>query len=89
VQQVAALPERLFHNRLAIQVEQVKGEHAHFDLDILHLDVLLLARHKLLEGQDLFLLNVPRHGLAVQHEALGVLLDPGGQLGEDVWVLLG
>jgi hypothetical protein len=89
VQQLAALPERLLHDSLAVQVEQVKREHAHLDLDILHLDVLLLPRHQLLEGQDLLLLDVPRHRLAVQDEALGVLFDPSRQLGKHIGVLLG
>jgi hypothetical protein len=89
VQQLAALPERFLHDSLAVQVEQVKREHAHLDLDILHLDVLLLPRHQLLEGQDLLLLDVPRHRLAVQDEALGVLFDPSRQLGKHIGVLLG
>jgi hypothetical protein len=89
VQQLPALPKRLLHDRLPVQVQQVEGKHAHFDFDIFHLHVLLLPRHELLEGQHLLLLHIPCYRLAVQHEALRVLLDPRRELGEDVGVLLG
>jgi len=77
VEERAALSERLLHDRLSIQVQKVKSEDAHLDLDVLNLDILLLSGHKLLERKDLLLHHFPSDRFAIQDEAGRVLLDPG------------
>lgn len=89
VEQRPALLQRPFHKRLSVQVQQVKGEHANLDLDVLNLHVLLLARHQLLERQHLLVNHIPGNRLAVHHKALGFVLHPRVQLGKNVRVLLG
>jgi hypothetical protein len=89
VQQFTTFPERLVHDRLAVEVEKVECEHAHLDLDILSLDILLLARHELLEREHFLLLDIPRNRLTVENKTLGVLVDPSRQLLKDVRVFLG
>lgn len=86
---VSALAERLLDEWLTVEIQDVESEDAHLDLDVLDLHILLLPRHKLLEGQNLLLINIPSHRFAVEHEALGVFLDPGVQLGQNIGILLG
>lgn len=87
--QITTMTERLLNQSLAVEVEQIKRKHAHLDLDVINLDVLLLPRHQLLERKNLLLHNVPSNSFAVENEALGVGLDPSMELGENVGILLG
>jgi len=84
----SAVTEGLVDESLAIQEQKIKSKDTDLDLDIFGLDILTFSRHELLERQDLFLIHVPGDGLTIQNETLGALFDPGGQLGENIWVLL-
>ena len=85
---LTAFAEGLVDQGFAVQVKQIKGKHANLDLDVLNLDILLLASHQLLEGKYCFLLHIPSNGFAIQDEAFSALFDPCRQFAKDVWVLL-
>ena len=82
-------PEIGYRTYLSIQEEQVKRKDAHSHSDIFRFHIFSLSRHELLERKNLFLVNIPRHRFAIQHEAFHVRLHPGRKLCQHVRILSG
>jgi hypothetical protein len=89
LKKLASLTKRFLNNCFSVEVQKIECEYANLDLYILNLDILLLACHKLLEGQHLLLVNIPGYCLTIQDKALGIRLNPGVKFGKDIRVLLG
>jgi len=53
---------------LPVQIQQVKHEQAHVDLDVFFFDVLFAAVRQRLKWQDLHRFDVDRHNLRVHDE---------------------
>jgi hypothetical protein len=78
----------LEHAYLSIEEQQIKCKDADLDLDIFGLDILPLARHQLLEWENLLVDSVPSNSLTIQNETIDILLNPAVKPTKHIWVLL-